>query len=210
MEVLLHGGDRAAGSLPLLLSAVQRLISGQSADLALERRDDAQLDEVLVMEDGKTAALIECALGLGASAAGAEKHVVGHLCEAGRLLGLAFQLVDDILGRRRRPGGDRQIGVLGRARRKAQRAGDRRLERGYARVDAVCRKCCATVRRKPRQPLRGRCELIEAAGGVTWAAAEADRLLTSALTEIDRAELPHASAVTQLREVAAFLVHRSW
>ena len=209
VEVLLHGGDRAAGSLPLLLSAVQRLIQGQSADLALERRDDAQLDEVLVMEDGKTAALIECALGLGAFAAGAEQRVVGHLCEAGRLLGLAFQLVDDILGVVGDPA------VTGKSASSDVRAGKRSapviaaLNAGRP-ESAHLKEMLRNGPPETEAAVARAVELIEAAGGVSWAAAEAERLLTSALTEIDRAELPHASAVTQLREVAAFLVHRSW
>jgi geranylgeranyl pyrophosphate synthase len=52
--------------------------------------------------------------------------------------------------------------------------------------------------------------LIEAAGGISWATAEAQRLLDQALGELDAARLPHADAADQLREVAAFLVNRNW
>jgi octaprenyl-diphosphate synthase len=47
--------------------------------------------------DGKTAALTACCCRLGALYADAEAHVVERLANYGRLLGLAFQVADDML-----------------------------------------------------------------------------------------------------------------
>ena len=54
--------------------------------------------DVLAMEAGKTAALLACSASIGAIAAGAPASVVDSLAEYGYELGMAFQLVDDILG----------------------------------------------------------------------------------------------------------------
>jgi len=56
------------------------------------------LDEVLCMEAGKTAALMACSASIGALAVGAPAAVVEGLAAFGHELGMAFQLVDDILG----------------------------------------------------------------------------------------------------------------
>jgi geranylgeranyl diphosphate synthase type I len=188
---------------------VQRLITGQSADLALERADDVRLDQVLDMEMGKTAALIECALGLGALAGGAAPDQVAHLREAGRRVGLAFQLVDDVLG----VVGDPT--VTGKSASSDVRAGKR-----SAPVIAALRAGTDDSRRLAELLAGGppetdaevarAVELINSAGGITWAEKEAQRLLDRALAEFDAAQLPHSGAVDELRDVAAFLVHRTW
>src|SRR6201988_2623723 len=49
-----------------LSAAVQRLIAGQGADLAFERRDDVTLAECQEMAGDKTAALMACACSIGA------------------------------------------------------------------------------------------------------------------------------------------------
>jgi octaprenyl-diphosphate synthase len=59
----------------------------------LELAEDAYFD----MIDGKTAELIACCCRLGALFSGAEPEVVEGLTRYGRLLGLAFQIADDLL-----------------------------------------------------------------------------------------------------------------
>src|ERR1022692_1858752 len=54
-----------------LSAAVQRLIAGQAADLAFERRDDVTLAECLEMAGDKTAALMACACSIGVIHVGA-------------------------------------------------------------------------------------------------------------------------------------------
>lgn len=90
---------RAIQQLPaLLLEAVTKLIAGQSADMAFERRPDVALAEGLAMSDGKTAALLRCSAACGAVSAGARPGDVELLGRFGGHLGMAFQLVDDLLG----------------------------------------------------------------------------------------------------------------
>ncbi len=81
-----------------LSAAVQRLIAGQGADLAFERRDDVTLAECQEMAGDKTAALMACACSIGAIHVGAPPAVAMGLAGFGAHAGLAFQLTDDLLG----------------------------------------------------------------------------------------------------------------
>jgi geranylgeranyl diphosphate synthase type I len=78
--------------------ATQELIRGQHADVAFERRADVTVDECLRMAAAKTGALLACASAVGAVLAGARPAEVNALATFGMELGLAFQLVDDLLG----------------------------------------------------------------------------------------------------------------
>jgi len=61
-DLLLEGPPpQAIWAARCLAAAVQRLISGQGADLAFERRDHVSVDECLDMAADKTAALMACA-----------------------------------------------------------------------------------------------------------------------------------------------------
>ena len=85
---------------PLLRShhqMVARLCEGQTLDMAFETRDDVTVDEYLGMIDGKTGALLEHALDLGARIGGADPATVDALRQSGRALGRAFQIQDDLL-----------------------------------------------------------------------------------------------------------------
>ena len=81
-----------------LNEAVQALIVGQTSDVEFEHRTDVTLDECVIMEAGKTGALMRCATAIGAIAVGAPTRTVRILAEFGSHLGLAFQFVDDLLG----------------------------------------------------------------------------------------------------------------
>src|SRR3954451_10795065 len=98
VETLVREDRHSGRTVAVLLDAVQRLISGQSADIALEQRNDVHLPDVLSMECGKTAALLSASLTAGALAGGADDEAVEPLRGGGEPVGLAFQLVDDVLG----------------------------------------------------------------------------------------------------------------
>lgn len=85
----------------------RRLIGGQMEDLLAEKKADATVDDLEFIHRNKTAAMIEAALVmgglLGTRAAGPQSAEAGaprslaRLRQAGRHLGLAFQIIDDIL-----------------------------------------------------------------------------------------------------------------
>jgi geranylgeranyl diphosphate synthase, type II len=88
VQVLVSDLALAAGSL--------RLIAGQVQDLENEERR-ASLEEVKTTHLNKTAALITTSIRLGAMAGNASPMELKRLTRYGQDLGLAFQVIDDIL-----------------------------------------------------------------------------------------------------------------
>lgn len=83
-----------------IVATVEQMVNGQAEDLALE---DRPLNEVSVgryvdMARGKTGALFGCAAALGSVLAGTPSPLVCVLRRAGSDLGVAFQILDDVLG----------------------------------------------------------------------------------------------------------------
>ncbi|HRJ72489.1 MAG TPA: polyprenyl synthetase family protein [Terrimicrobiaceae bacterium] len=72
------------------------LIAGQVADLEAEGRKSTR-SELKFIHEGKTAAMIAVSLRLGAMTANATPRQLEALTAFGRSLGLAFQVIDDIL-----------------------------------------------------------------------------------------------------------------
>jgi geranylgeranyl pyrophosphate synthase len=75
----------------------QKLIGGQMEDLLAEKKADATADELEFIHRNKTAAMIEAALVMGARIAHPSEPTLATLRRAGQDLGLAFQIIDDIL-----------------------------------------------------------------------------------------------------------------
>ncbi|PID84720.1 MAG: polyprenyl synthetase [Chloroflexi bacterium] len=75
-----------------------RLTQGQNADMDFETRDRVTTTEYIEMITGKTAVLVSYSMELGALIAGAHADTVTHYAQFGLNLGLAFQVIDDILG----------------------------------------------------------------------------------------------------------------
>jgi len=74
--------------------------AGELIDVDFSMRPDVpRVDDILAMERLKTAVYsFECPLQAGAILAGASEDVVQTLAEFGREIGIAYQLVDDLLG----------------------------------------------------------------------------------------------------------------
>jgi len=84
--------------LKLLQKTCIKLTQGQHLDLLFESEELITVDQYLNMISGKTAALLSCSTEMGAIIAGANEEKRRHLKEFGFSLGMAFQVVDDILG----------------------------------------------------------------------------------------------------------------
>jgi geranylgeranyl diphosphate synthase type I len=63
-----------------------------------EAREIVQVDEYMKMITGKTAVLLSLCAELGAVIAAQDENSITHYAEFGLNLGLAFQVIDDILG----------------------------------------------------------------------------------------------------------------
>jgi len=91
--------DRPLGAMITALAEAagwQGMVGGQVADLAGEGAAP-DLARVAAIHAGKTAAMIGVSLRLGAQAAGAPAATAATLAGLGHDLGLAFQIVDDLL-----------------------------------------------------------------------------------------------------------------
>ncbi|WP_134739272.1 polyprenyl synthetase family protein [Nocardioides sp. 503] len=86
--------------LDLFDAALHTTAAGELADVTLALHPgSASLRDSLAMEEQKTSAYsFALPLQAGAVLAGADEHTVDRLGRAGRMLGVAFQLVDDLIG----------------------------------------------------------------------------------------------------------------
>ncbi|MGC9209781.1 MAG: polyprenyl synthetase family protein [Acidilobus sp.] len=85
-------------SIRVLADAARKVAEGQAYDMLFERTWDVNPSDYLNMIYLKTSALIEASAMMGALAAQAKDEVVKTMGDYGRLVGLAFQIRDDILG----------------------------------------------------------------------------------------------------------------
>ncbi len=74
----------------------RKLIGGQVLDLEGEGKS-LSLEELIRIHEAKTAALLTTAIRLGAMSAGGDEAQIAALTKFGHALGLAFQVIDDIL-----------------------------------------------------------------------------------------------------------------
>lgn len=72
------------------------MIKGEFVDTDLEGKD-ISLDELMYMHNNKTGALIKASLLIGATLAGADRRSLDVLERYAEIIGLAFQIKDDIL-----------------------------------------------------------------------------------------------------------------
>ena len=92
------GGARAARAARILAekSGVLGMVGGQVIDLSMEHKT-VDIELVRLMEEKKTANLIEAACMMGCVVAGADDKKIAAAERYAHAIGLAFQIVDDIL-----------------------------------------------------------------------------------------------------------------
>lgn len=98
-EAVVESG--AGGTIPavqLLTATTRELIRGQVLDMQFESRPQVSYTQCRDMAGAKTGALLACSSAIGALLGGANDAVVTALAAYGQHLGLAFQIVDDLLG----------------------------------------------------------------------------------------------------------------
>jgi len=186
-EVVLESPSRHAGRAALLLASTTReLTRGQVQDLAFETRDDVTLEECLDMAGGKTGALLSASAAIGAVLAGAGEETLAALTTFGAQVGLAFQLVDDVLGIWGDPA------VTGKPVHNDLRSRKKSLPVTYtlgnAQYGAEIKAWLVAPGDHDDESVRRAADLVATAGGRDWALAEARRrmlLAEDALSSVD-------------------------
>lgn len=207
LDVLGTSGHPAAyDGMHLLNAAVLSMVYGQAADVAFEHRADVDLPDCLGMAERKTGALMGCACALGALFGGASAHQVEHLRRFGEHLGLAFQLVDDLLDIWGDPA------VTGKPV-----YSDLANHKKSVPVVAALTSCTAAGRELSALyhrdgPLSDRelvhaAELVDMAGGRAWSQARVDDLIEQALARL-RSANPSARSAAELGELVRRVTRR--
>jgi geranylgeranyl diphosphate synthase type I len=190
-----------------LHQSVAELCHGQSLDLSFEHRSQVEIAESWAMSAAKTGALFSCACSLGALAGGATAGQVRLLAGFGDHLGLAFQLVDDLLGIWGDPAVTGKPAHSDLTSRKKSLPAVAALNSETASGQAAAR---LYQRPGPFQPgeLAGIAELMERAGAREWACRAAAAERTLAAESLAAADCrPHPEAA--LRELADVLLRRN-
>ena len=76
---------------------VRRVAEGQQEDFEFEGRDVVSEDDYLAMIEGKTSAMFQMCAKTGAIISGASDEMVETMSEWGLMLGLCFQIMDDVI-----------------------------------------------------------------------------------------------------------------
>lgn len=201
-----HPASAAASAR--LAACIIELCAGQQADCAFERRAprEVSLDECLAMATAKTGALLGASCAIGALYAGAGDEEVAAMDAFGREAGLAFQLIDDLIGiwgdpeRTGKPAGadlvahKKSLPVVA-ALASGTPAGDELAEL-YARpvLDEAA--------------VRAAADAVERAGGRDWAQGQAAERMGRAVEHLAQA-VPDPAAAGDMLALAEFVTRRT-
>lgn len=192
----------ALQAMSILQQTCLHLTQGQYLDLSYEGRGDLTLDAYWPMVSGKTAALLSACTHLGSLASGASASTQRHYIDFGRLLGLAFQALDDLLG------------IWGDAARTGKSiesdlvSGKKSLPVLYALgLGGAFAKRWAEGPIDPSE-VEALAAQLDAEGARRYTQAEANHLTDQALAALDAAN-PQGDAGRALRELAGQLLQRT-
>ncbi|GAA4854548.1 family 2 encapsulin nanocompartment cargo protein polyprenyl transferase [Kitasatospora terrestris] len=197
----------APAAVRRIADCVVELCAGQQADCAFEQRADVSLAECLAMAEAKTGALLGCASALGGLYAGASTAAADALDAFGREIGLAFQLIDDLIGIWGDPAvTGKPVGADLAARKKslpvvfALRSGTP--------AGAELAELYAHERPLSAEELQRAAAAVEAAGGREWAQGESCDRMAAAIAHLAEA-VPAPAAADELLALAELVTRRS-
>ncbi len=198
---------RTVQAANLLHTACLRVIEGQHLDMSYERRLDVSVADYLSMIERKTGALIEASVEMGAVLGTSDEATVPRLRRFAGALGLAFQVVDDVLGIWGDPA------VLGKDALSDIRRRKKTLPVIYAceHATAAAREDMARIYGKEtlaEEDVSRVVEVLESVQARRFALQTADRYYREAVAELDAMAAGHNKAVDELKEVARFVVLR--
>ena len=196
----------AVPAMDCLAGCMIELCEGQRNDCAFERRSDITLGQCEAMAEGKTGALLGSACAIGALYAGAPPGAVAAMDAFGRRMGMAFQLVDDLLGIWGDPAVTGKPAGADLVARKKSLPVVAALTSGTAAGEELAAFYHSDL------PVAGAdvgrlADLVERAGGRAWAQSQAADHSTAALAHL-RTAVPDAERASDLRTLADMLTRR--
>lgn len=195
----------SAAAAARLAACVIELCAGQQADCAFEQRADVSLDECLTMATAKTGALLGCACALGALYAGAGPDEADAMDGFGREAGLAFQLIDDLIGIWGDPGHTGKPAGADLMARKKSLPVVAALTSGTAAGAELADLYAGPM---TGDDVRRAADAVERAGGRDWAQAHAADRMGRAVQQLSRA-VPDLGAAGGLLALAEFVTRRT-
>ncbi|MFF5485785.1 family 2 encapsulin nanocompartment cargo protein polyprenyl transferase [Streptomyces virginiae] len=195
----------AAAASARLAACIIELCAGQQADCAFEQRPEVSLEECLAMATAKTGALLGCACALGALYAGAGPDEVDAMDAFGREAGLAFQLIDDLIGIWGDPGHTGKPAGADLIARKKSLPVVAALTSGTAAGKELAELYAGPM---TGDDVRRAADAVDRAGGRDWAQAQAADRMGRAVQQLSRA-VPDLGAAGGLLALAEFVTRRT-
>jgi geranylgeranyl diphosphate synthase type I len=191
----------------LLARAVLLVAEGQQMDMDFEKSESIKDEDYLKMIERKTAVLLSAATQGGAIAAGAKQPLQETMFEFGRLMGLGFQIWDDVLDLR----ADEK--VLGKPIGSDIRNGKKTLIIIYAlevldsqkkdRLKQIIGKEGAS-----KKEVDEAIAILDSAGAIDRAERIALEMISKAKKLLD--DLPEGEDRQKLKDLTDFMIKREW
>lgn len=202
----LAAGEMARSPDPRIITyyaaAVQTIVEGELSPVLVAEPTETALGQYYYKTGAKTASLFEAACKAGMAAGGGSEAQIAALGRYGFDLGMAFQIVDDVLDFV----GDEQ--TLGKPAGSDLRQGTITLPLIYAmsRSDSLQLRAIVEHTSPSDSAVRAAVDEVIAVGGIEATMVEARRFISQAISHL--AEFPPSPAQRALVEIAHFVVSR--
>ncbi|WP_281278512.1 family 2 encapsulin nanocompartment cargo protein polyprenyl transferase [Streptomyces tateyamensis] len=197
----------APAAMRHLAQCVVELCAGQQADCAFEQRSNVTLAECLAMAEAKTGALLGSACAIGALYAGAGEEAAQAMDAFGRQIGLAFQLIDDLIGIWGDPAVTGKPAGADLLVRKKSLPVVAALTSGTP-AAAELAEIYALDRPLTEAEVRRAAEAVERAGGRAWAQGASCERMAAAIEHLATA-VPDPAAADELLALAELVTRRN-
>jgi geranylgeranyl diphosphate synthase type I len=188
-------------SVKMLARTCAAICEGQWLDMEFERRERVTEDEYLEMIEKKTGVLYGAAAWMGARLSSAPAHQAEGLERFGRLVGMAFQIQDDVLDL------TAPAKVLGKPRGGDLAEGKKTLIMIHA-IASVTKVEIFGKRNATGQEIEAALETLRASGSIDYARKKAVCLVEEGKEAL--AVLPDSEAKALLLELADYMISRSY
>lgn len=195
------GSEDMVSSVKMLARTCAAICEGQWLDMEFERREEVTEAEYLEMVEKKTAVLYGAAAWIGSRLVGGSDEEVEGLERFGRLVGIAFQIQDDVLDL------TAPAEVLGKPRGGDLAEGKKTL----IMIDAISKGVDIPIFAKKNattEEIEDALEMLWASGSIDYARKRAVRLVEEGKDAL--AVIPDSAAKKLLMELSDYMISRSY